>query len=63
MVTFGSLPGAGKGANMSPEMEPKRVRKWIVKWNQKGIAKGDLNDILINNTNDESPYTIKKEGS
>ena len=39
----GSRNGPEKGAKMDRKMEPKRERK------------GDLNDILINNTNDESP--------
>ena len=57
MLTFGSLPGAGKGAKMDHKMEPKRDRKRVAK----GIRNGTETEILLNTNHEESSYATTRK--
>ena len=57
MLTFGSLPDAGKGANMGLEMEPTRDRKRVAK----GTRNGTETEILLNTNHEESSYATTRK--
>ena len=57
MLTFGSLPGAGKGAKVGHNMEPKRDRKRVAK----GTRNGTETEILLNTNHEESSYATTRK--